>query len=103
MKKGLQELRQRRCLGACSGGWRALEVAGQARLVVPLLVTGCKLWHLREGGSFYPKTAWANALASIPDGSLVRCQPPRSRKGVDKCCTGSPSSPGGFVAGMHGD
>lgn len=44
---------------------------GKEVVVVPNLVTGCKIWHLREKGSFYPKTAWANTIASLPDGAWV--------------------------------
>ncbi|CAL8471421.1 g10963 [Coccomyxa elongata] len=53
------------------GGWHRLHVQGEELVVVPNLVTGCKIWHLREKGSFYPKTAWANTVASLPDGAWV--------------------------------
>ena len=48
-----------------------MEVAGQRVLVVPQLVTGCKIWHLRPEGSFYPKRAWRAAVDALPDGSKV--------------------------------
>ena len=48
-----------------------MEVGGQTTLVVPQLVTGCKIWHLRPEGSFYPKSAWHAAIDAIPDGSRV--------------------------------
>ncbi|EIE19755.1 TPR-like protein [Coccomyxa subellipsoidea C-169] len=53
------------------GGWQRLSVGGRDVVVVPNLVTGCKIWHLREKGSFYPKTAWANTVASLPHGAWV--------------------------------
>lgn len=57
--------------GFWAGGWHRLHVQGKELVVVPNLVTGCKIWHLREKGSFYPKTAWANTVASLPDGAWV--------------------------------
>ena len=48
-----------------------MEVAGQKMLVVPQLGTGCKIWHLRPEGSFYPKSAWHAATDAIPDHSQV--------------------------------
>lgn len=48
-----------------------MEVHGRQTLVVPQLVTGCKIWHLRPEGSFYPKTAWCTAVNSLPEGSQV--------------------------------
>jgi hypothetical protein len=48
-------------------------VRGEARLIVPLLVTGCKVWHLREEGVFYPKLAWQIATAMLPDNAQVIC------------------------------
>ena len=55
----------------CAGAWRSMEVHGRQTLVVPQLVTGCKIWHLRPEGSFYPKTAWCTAVDSLPEGSQV--------------------------------
>jgi len=49
-----------------------MDVAGQKILVVPLLVTGCKIWHLRPEGSFYPKSAWRTAVDALPAGSQVQ-------------------------------
>ena len=48
-----------------------MDVAGQRVLVVPQLVTGCKIWHLRPEGSFYPKSAWHAAMDALPGGSQV--------------------------------
>ncbi len=55
----------------CAGAWRSIDVHGQQTLVVPQLVTGCKIWHLRPEGSFYPKTAWRTAVDNLPEGSQV--------------------------------
>ena len=49
-----------------------MEVSGRRMLVVPQLVTGCKIWHLRPEGSFYPKSAWHAAIDAIPDDSQVQ-------------------------------
>ncbi|KAF5830656.1 hypothetical protein DUNSADRAFT_14221 [Dunaliella salina] len=56
------------CLPAA---WRIVTLRGKPRLLLPLLVTGCKIWHLRPQSSFYPKIQFHNALAYIPDGSQV--------------------------------
>lgn len=55
----------------CAGAWRSMEVHGRQTLVVPQLVTGCKIWHLRPEGSFYPKAAWRTAVDGLPEGSQV--------------------------------
>ena len=44
-------------------------MCGQELLVVPQLVTGCKIWHLRPEGSFYPKSAWLAATNALPHGA----------------------------------
>ena len=41
------------------------------RVFFPLLTTGCKAWHLRKEGRFFPKTNFFSAVARIPDGSDV--------------------------------
>ena len=46
-----------------------MAVGGQELLVVPQLVTGCKIWHLRPEGSFYPKIAWLAATGVLPPGA----------------------------------
>ena len=50
-----------------------MAVGGQELLVVPQLVTGCKIWHLRPEGSFYPKSAWLAATGALPPGAQARC------------------------------
>jgi hypothetical protein len=37
------------------GAWREVSLRGEQRLLWPLLVTGCKVWHLRADGSFYTR------------------------------------------------
>jgi hypothetical protein len=51
--------------------WSVVYVEGRARLLVPKLVTGVKLWHLRPESDFYPKANFFNALRTIPDGAEV--------------------------------
>lgn len=41
------------------------------RVIHPLLVTGCKIWHLRKAGRFFPKANFNNALERVPAGSSV--------------------------------
>ena len=50
-----------------------MDVCGQELLVVPQLVTGCKIWHLRPEGSFYPKSAWLAATGALPHGAQASC------------------------------
>lgn len=40
-------------------------------LLVPHLVTGCKMWHLRPEGEFFPKHNWRRAAEQVPDGARV--------------------------------
>ena len=54
-----------------AGAWHTLMHEGEPQLLVPLLVTGCKIWHLRKAGCFFPKMAWLNTLKSLQDGSQV--------------------------------
>lgn len=55
----------------CAGAWHHVRVRGRQRLLAPMLVTGCKVWHLREAGVFYPKHAWLHTVAALPDGAQV--------------------------------
>lgn len=57
------------CLSA--GAWRHLTLQGCHCVLVPKLVTGCKIWHLRPDSCFYTKAAWQHATASIPVNSQV--------------------------------
>ncbi len=56
-------------LPAPSGGWRVVTLRGEPRLLVPLLVTGAKVWHLRPASVFYPKRQFEATLQLLPDGA----------------------------------
>ena len=51
--------------------WRTVSYAGSPHLLVPRLVTGCKIWHLREASDFFPRYNFDAAVKSIPDGAPV--------------------------------
>ena len=40
---------------ALAPSWRVVQWRGESRLPVPRLVTGLKVWHLREASDFFPK------------------------------------------------
>lgn len=44
---------------------------GHKRMLVPKLVTGLKIWHLRPDSTFYTKAAWNFMKGSIPEHSQV--------------------------------
>lgn len=50
-----------------SCAWQTVD----SKLLEPRLVTGCKMWHLRPGGDFFPKVNFERAIETIPDGSEV--------------------------------
>ncbi|KAG2488055.1 hypothetical protein HYH03_013359 [Edaphochlamys debaryana] len=50
-----------------SAAWREVELRGERRLLRPLLVTGCKIWHLRPASLFYPKAQFEAAVALLPE------------------------------------
>ncbi|EFJ52545.1 hypothetical protein VOLCADRAFT_116030 [Volvox carteri f. nagariensis] len=54
-----------------SAAWRLVNLRGQQRLLRPLLVTGCKVWHLRPSSEFYPKKQFEVTLQLLPDGAQV--------------------------------
>uniref|UniRef100_A0A061S9Z0 Tpr-like protein n=2 Tax=Tetraselmis sp. GSL018 TaxID=582737 RepID=A0A061S9Z0_9CHLO len=54
-----------------SGAWQQVSLRGEQRVLVPKLVTGCKIWHTRPESVFYPKAGFESTMASIPDGSQV--------------------------------
>ena len=56
---------------ALSPSWRVVRWRGQPRVLAPVLVTGLKLWHLRDGADFFPKANFEAAAASLPDGADV--------------------------------
>jgi hypothetical protein len=53
------------------GAWRPVLLRGKPRLLHPLLVTGVKVWHLRAGSSFYPKSQFWAAARLLPRGAQV--------------------------------
>ncbi|CAM6126427.1 unnamed protein product [Calypogeia fissa] len=54
-----------------SAAWRKVRLRSQNRLLVPMLVTGLKVWHLRPESQFYPKYAFENVMQSVADGSQL--------------------------------
>ena len=56
-----------------SPGWDVIESEGKRCLIQPILVTGCKLWHLRDSSLIHAKVNFQEAFRSIPDGSTVIC------------------------------
>lgn len=48
-----------------------MRVAGGSVVLEPRLVTGCKMWHLREEGTFFPKYNFIQAMNSLPRESKV--------------------------------
>ncbi|KAK9816213.1 hypothetical protein WJX74_009091 [Apatococcus lobatus] len=53
------------------GAWRHVHLQGHRRVLVPALVTGCKIWHMRDAGVFFPKASFLNTVQAIPEGSAV--------------------------------
>jgi hypothetical protein len=51
--------------------WRTVRLRDEDRLIWPLLVTGCKIWHLRPESVFYPKVQFLNTIKKVPKGSQV--------------------------------
>jgi hypothetical protein len=56
-----------------SSAWQVVKLDQCARplLLVPRLVTGLKVWHMRPTCRFYPKRNWEAALRNIPTGASV--------------------------------
>ena len=54
-----------------SPAWRTISVGGEPHLVVPRLITGLKVWHLRSSSTFYTKAHFDASLQQVPDGSLL--------------------------------
>ena len=63
---------------ACAGAWRHVVLKGQRRVLVPALVTGCKAWHMRDAGVFFPKASFFNTVNAIPESSEVSFSQPAS-------------------------
>ena len=51
--------------------WHTVKFRGEERLLVPKLVTGLKIWHLREESVFFPKRNFWNVIDTIPPYSDV--------------------------------
>lgn len=51
--------------------WRRVSLHGEERLLVPMLVTGLKQWHLRKGCTFYTREQFERVASSVPDASDV--------------------------------
>jgi len=50
-----------------SPAWRTLQLEKKGEVLMkPLLVTGCKIWHLRKESHFYPKTHFYQLLREVP-------------------------------------
>jgi len=49
----------------------AWHTLGKDRLMEARLITGCKMWHLRPEGLFFPKVTFELAMESLPEGSDV--------------------------------
>lgn len=54
-----------------SSAWRTVTVGGRPHLLRPYLVTGLKIWHLREKSRFYPKRNFWSVIEKIPNGATV--------------------------------
>jgi hypothetical protein len=48
-----------------------VTLRGEKRVLVPKLVTGCKIWHIRPESVFYPKVAFQTTMANLPDDAQV--------------------------------
>mmetsp|Transcript_86982 Transcript_86982/g.130416 ORF Transcript_86982/g.130416 Transcript_86982/m.130416 type:complete len:837 (-) Transcript_86982:22-2532(-) len=49
--------------------WQTVTIKEKKRLLVPKLVTGCKMWHLRKEAFFFPKANFDNIINTLPNGS----------------------------------
>lgn len=49
-----------------SPAWRHIQFNNEKRLLIPVLVTGLKCWHLRKESNFYPKVNFYCAIDTIP-------------------------------------
>jgi hypothetical protein len=54
-----------------AAAWRRASLGGRARVLRPLLATGVKAWHLREGCAFYPAQQFWAAADLVPEGADV--------------------------------
>jgi len=49
--------------------WRSINFKGKEYTTNPVLVTGLKIWHLRNESHFYTKRCYEKAVQKIPSGS----------------------------------
>ena len=54
-----------------SSAWRTVSIGEKLHLLRPFLVTGLKIWHLREKSRFYPKRNFWSVIERIPQGATV--------------------------------
>jgi hypothetical protein len=54
-----------------SPAWDEISLNNTNYFIKPLLVTGCKIWHLRDGSLFHAKTNYYRAIELIPVGATV--------------------------------
>lgn len=54
-----------------SPSWHTVQLNGATHLIVCGVVTGLKIWHLRESSDFYPKHLYQQVTAAIPSSSKV--------------------------------
>lgn len=51
--------------------WQTIVWNEESHMIVPRLVTGLKLWHLRPESKFFPKHNFWNTMRTIPDNADV--------------------------------
>lgn len=51
--------------------WQPIVFRGEEHQIEPLLVTGCKCWHLRPESKFFPKVNFWKVVTTAPHGSTV--------------------------------
>ena len=49
--------------------WRRLTIQNEEYVVVPVLITGIKVWHLRKDSQFYTKASFDISINTIENGS----------------------------------
>ncbi len=54
-----------------SPAWNEVEIEHKKWLIQPVLITGCKLWHLRDASLLHAKVNYQEALRLIPEGSTL--------------------------------
>lgn len=54
-----------------SPAWGVIQLQHKTWKIKPLLVTGCKIWHLRDTMPFHAKTNFYRAIEAIPTGSTA--------------------------------